>query len=149
MVLRTSPASAVCLCSCAQRLSCEQLCFKVVLLIVGSGMALYAAPSESGPLLNGQRGPSSDGEEEKDSCWKRFEARIEAKPKPSASKAGNDTTSTASNSTTAESARAKYLAMTTDQLRCQCDDARLSAAGSKEELVARLVDSANADSSKP
>ena len=39
--------------------------------------------------------------------------------------------------------------MTIDQLRRQCEDARLSDAGSKEELVARLVDSANADSSKP
>ena len=110
-------------------------------------MALYAAPSESDPLLNGQRaGSSSDGEDEKDSCWKRFEAR-----KPSAAKAANDTQGTASTSTTAEESarKAEYLEMTVDQLRRRCDDARLSDAGSKEELVARLVDSANADSSKP
>ena len=44
---------------------------------------------------------------------------------------------------------AKYSSLTMDQLRRQCEDARLSDAGSKEELVARLVDSADADSSKP
>eukprot|EP01045_Picozoa_sp_COSAG04_P014294 COSAG04_NODE_1061_length_8505_cov_15.541042_2_plen_1164_part_00 len=37
-------------------------------------------------------------------------------------------------------AKAKYMAMTLMQLRRQCEDAWLSAAGSKDEMVARLVD---------
>eukprot|EP01048_Picozoa_sp_COSAG05_P015636 COSAG05_NODE_1905_length_3849_cov_524.588533_2_plen_557_part_00 len=41
----------------------------------------------------------------------------------------------------AESAcKAKYLSMTIDQLKAQCDDAWLSSGGSKPELVHRLVD---------
>ena len=36
--------------------------------------------------------------------------------------------------------KAKYLAMTIDQLRRQCEDAWLSAAGLKTDLIARLVD---------
>ena len=37
-------------------------------------------------------------------------------------------------------ARAKYVAMTLVQLQRQCEDAWLSAVGSKDEVVARLVD---------
>ena len=37
-------------------------------------------------------------------------------------------------------AKAKYLAMTIDQLRRQCEDAWLSAAGTKMDMVNRLVD---------
>ena len=37
-------------------------------------------------------------------------------------------------------ARDKYMSMTLMQLRRQCEDAWLSAAGSKDDLVDRLVD---------
>eukprot|EP01046_Picozoa_sp_COSAG06_P096650 COSAG06_NODE_42761_length_378_cov_2.028674_1_plen_112_part_10 len=37
-------------------------------------------------------------------------------------------------------ARAKYLSMNLPQLRRQCEDAWLSAAGTKDDLIGRLVD---------
>eukprot|EP01043_Picozoa_sp_COSAG02_P091080 COSAG02_NODE_27850_length_601_cov_1.085657_2_plen_47_part_01 len=37
-------------------------------------------------------------------------------------------------------AKAKYLAMNETQLRRQCEDAWLSAAGTKMDMVRRLVD---------
>ena len=48
--------------------------------------------------------------------------------------------SSSSMSAAESAAKSKYLAMTLAQLRRQCEDAWLSAAGTKDELIGRLVD---------